>query len=112
MKAGENFVNPAPSCRRHASSRGYAKTNFPTRSKNDRGKPPSAPVFRALLPPHPALSLGERENRQPRSRQSRAAALVPARDTVFPLPAGDCGSAQRQGEGKRDATNQNGRANF
>src|SRR5713226_10757196 len=107
MKARKNFVNPAPSCRRQASSRGHAKTNFTTRSKSDRGKPPSAPVFRVLLPPHPALSLGERENRQPRSRQSRAAALVPARDRVFPLPAGE-----GQGEGKRDATNQNGRANF
>src|SRR2546428_9891582 len=107
MKAGKNFVNPAPSCRRHASSRGYAKTNFTTRSKNDRGKPPSAAVLRALLPPHPALSLGERENRLPRLRQSKAAGLVPARDTVFPLPAGE-----GQGEGKRDAANQNGRANF
>ena len=29
------------------------KANFRTRSKNDRGKPPSAFVFRALLPPHP-----------------------------------------------------------
>jgi len=32
----------------------------------------SAVVFRALLPPHPALSLGERENRAPHSRESSA----------------------------------------
>src|SRR2546426_858174 len=32
----------------------------------------SALVFRAPLPPHPALSLGERENRPPRFRHSRA----------------------------------------
>src|SRR6266849_2367352 len=49
----------------------------------------SALVFRALLPPHPALSLGERENRTPRLRQSRAAGLVAARDAVFPLPGGE-----------------------
>jgi hypothetical protein len=51
---------------------GYAKTNFPTCSKNDRGKPPSALVFRAFLPPHPALSLRERENRPPLRGESNA----------------------------------------
>src|SRR6266852_2741998 len=63
-------------------------------------------VFRALLPPHPALSLGERENRPPRFRQSRAPRLVAARGAVFPLPAGE-----GQGEGERDASIQNTRTN-
>ncbi len=47
-----------------------------------------------LFPLTPALSLGERENRQPRFRQSRAPRLLAARDAVFPLPAGE-----GQGEG-------------
>ena len=55
---------------------------------------------------------GGRENRPPRLRQSRAPRLVAARDAVFPLPAGDSGSAQRQGEGERDAANRNGRTDF
>ncbi len=50
------------------------------------------------FPLTPALSLGERENRAPRFRQSGAPRLVAARDAVFPLPAGE-----GQGEGERDA---------
>src|SRR5713226_7441473 len=39
------------------------KTNFPTHSKQDRRQPPSALVFRALLPPHPGpLPWGEGES--------------------------------------------------
>jgi hypothetical protein len=64
----------------------------------------SESVFRALLPPHPgplpSLSLGERDNRPPRLRHSRAPGLVAARDAVFPLPAGE-----GQGEGERAAAN-------
>ena len=52
-------------------------------------------------------SLGERESRQSRWRQSRAPRFIAARDPEFPLPAGE-----GQGEGERDATNQNGRTNF
>src|SRR6266849_3038802 len=40
-------------------------------------------------------------------RQSRAPRLVAARDAAFPLPAGE-----GQGEGERDAANQNSRKNF
>jgi len=51
-------------------------------------------MFRASLPPHPALSLGERENRPPRFGKSSASRLVAVRDAVFPLPlaggAGGC----------------------
>src|SRR6266568_4851234 len=57
--------------------------------------------FARCFPLTPALSLGERENRSTRFRQSRAPRLVAARDAVFPLP-----------EGERDAANQNGRTNF
>src|SRR6266849_8916310 len=60
----------------------------------------SALVFRAFLPPHPALSLGERENRPPRFRQSRAPRLVAARD------AGSLSQREGQGEGEGDAANQ------
>ena len=63
----------------------------------------SALVFRAFLPPHPALSLEERENRPPHVRQSRAPGLLAARDALFPLPEGE-----GEGEGERDAANQNG----
>src|SRR5207245_6598357 len=42
----------------------------------------------AIFPLTPALSLGERENRRPRLRQSKAPRLVAARDAVFPLPEG------------------------
>src|SRR5713101_2864452 len=35
------------------------------------------------------LSLGARENRLPRFRQSRTSRLVAARGAVFPLPAGE-----------------------
>src|SRR2546426_945888 len=66
-----------------------------------------AVVFRAFLPAHPALSRGERENRPPRFRQSRAPRLVATRNAAFPLPAGE-----GKGEGERDAANQNGQKNF
>ena len=65
----------------------------------------------ALFLPLPTTQ-GARENRPPRLPQSRAPRLVAARDAVFPLPAGDSGSAQRQGEGERDAANRNGRTDF
>src|SRR2546427_10856353 len=55
------------------------------RSKNDRGKPPSALVLRAWLPPHPGPLPGERENRPPLRGESRAPRLVGGRDAVFPL---------------------------
>ena len=67
----------------------------------------SALVFRAFFPPHPALSLGERENRTPRFRQFRAPRLVATRGAGFPLPAGE-----GEGEGEGDAANQNGRTTF
>ncbi len=63
--------------------------------------------FERCFPLTPALSLGERENRPPRIRQSRATRLVTARDAVSPLPAGE-----GQGEGERDEANRNGRTNF
>ncbi len=63
--------------------------------------------FERCFPLTPALSLGERENRPPRIRQSRAPRLVTARDALFPLPAGE-----GQGEGERDEANRNGRTNF
>ncbi len=53
------------------------------------------------------LSLGERENRSTRFRQSRAPRVVAARDTVFPLPEGE-----GKGEGEPDVANQNGRRNL
>jgi hypothetical protein len=87
----------------------------------------SALVFRAFLPPHPALSLGERENHPPLRGESNAVGRAgvsalnrgahganrsdvrPKKDAgrQFPLPAGE-----GQGEGERDAANQNGRRNF
>src|SRR6266568_4356236 len=87
----------------------------------------SALVFRAFLPPHPALSLGERENRRPLRGESNARdrAGVSASNrgahgasgsevrikqdagSWFPLPAGE-----GKGEGEPDAANQNGRTNF
>ena len=87
----------------------------------------SALVFRASLPPHPALSLGERENRPPLRGESNALGragvsafnrgahgasgsdVQPQKDAgcPFPLPAGE-----GQGEGERDAANRNGRTNF
>src|SRR6266568_7369431 len=63
--------------------------------------------FERCFPLTPALSRGERENRPPRFRQSRASRLVAARDVVSPLPAGE-----GQGEGEPDAANQDGRTNF
>src|SRR6266568_704677 len=45
--------------------------------------------FRALLPLTPALSLGEREDRSARFRQSRASRVVAARVAVFALPEGE-----------------------
>src|SRR6266849_8712179 len=54
-----------------------------------------------------SVAEGERENRPPRLRQSRAPRLVAARVAVFPLPAGE-----GKGEGERDAANQNGPTNF
>src|SRR5467141_1022518 len=63
--------------------------------------------FKRCFPLPPALSFGERENRPPRLRQSRAPRLVAAREAVFPRPAGE-----GQGEGERDAANQNGWKNF
>jgi len=53
------------------------------------------------------LTPGEKENRPSRFRQSRAPRLVAAQDAVFPLPGGE-----GQGEGERDAGNQNGWTNF
>jgi hypothetical protein len=75
----------------------------PSRLSNHAGRPGSAltPVLRAAT-----VSLGERENRPPRFRQSRAPRLVAAWDAAFPLPLGE-----GQGEGERDAANQNGRTN-
>src|SRR6266849_8408212 len=87
----------------------------------------SALVFQALVPPHPALSLGERENRPPLRGESNAlrragvsawnrrahgasgsdARLEKDAGCPFPLPAGE-----GQGEGERDAANPNGRTNF
>src|SRR6266849_8785529 len=67
----------------------------------------NAQVFRACLPPPPALSLGERERGSTRFRQSRARRLVAARDALFPLPKGE-----GKGEGERDAANRSGRKNF
>src|SRR6266478_7698778 len=77
----------------------------------------SALVFRAFLPPHPALSLGERENRPPLRGESNAqgragvsalnrgahgatgsdARLNKDAGCPFPLPPGE-----GQGEGERD----------
>ncbi len=101
--------NFASSIRPAAGASGLCcpKTNFPRRSTNHRRRPPSALVFRALLPPHPALSLGERENRPPRFRHCRAPRFIAERRAVFPLPAGE-----GQGEGKRNAANQNGCTHF
>src|SRR6266702_7499891 len=96
-------IRPAPRLDNQCSP----KTNLPTRFKNDQRSPPSALVFRVLLPPHPTLSLGERENLPPPFRQSRASRFVAARDAVFPLPAGE-----GQGEGERDGANQNDRTNL
>src|SRR6266851_9302226 len=93
----------------------------------ERGAVASAWVFRAFLPPHPALSLGERENRPPPSGESNAlgragvsalnrgahgagesdARLNKDAGRLFPLPEGE-----GQGEGERDAANRNGRTNF
>jgi hypothetical protein len=77
---------------------------FPSRLYNYASRPGTAP--------HPGTArcyclVGERENRPPRLRQSRAPRLLPARDGVFPLPAGE-----GKGEGERDAANQNGWKNF
>src|SRR5207245_11677915 len=47
--------------------------------------------FERCFPLTPALSLGERGNRPPPFRQSRAPRLVAAREAVFPLPAGGLG---------------------
>jgi len=60
--------------------------------------------FERCLPLTPALSLGERANLPPPLRQSRAPALIAARDAEFPLPQGE-----GQGEGEPDAANQNAR---
>src|SRR5713101_2629980 len=87
----------------------------------------SASVFRAFLPPHPALSPGERENRSPLRGESDArdraggsalnrgahdasgsdAGLEKDAGCSSPLPGGE-----GKGEGERDVANQNGRANF
>ncbi len=85
--------------------------SFPQRSGLPR-RFAGALVCAAFLPPHPSLLPEERESRTLRLRQSRTLRLVAARDAVFPLPAGDSGSAQRQGEGERDAANRNGRTDF
>ena len=83
--------------------------------------------FERCFPLTPALSLGERENRPPLRGESnaldraavstlnRGAHGASASDLrlkkdaggLFPLPAGE-----GQGEGERDAANQNGRTNF
>jgi hypothetical protein len=56
-------IRPAP----RASGLWYPKTNLPTRAKIDWRQPPSALVFRALLPPHPGPPLGRaRMLRRPR----------------------------------------------
>src|SRR6266851_6185055 len=93
----------------------------------ERGAVASAWVFRAFLPPHPALSLGERENRSPLSGESNALGragvsalnrgahgasgsddrLNKDAGCQFPLPEGE-----GKGEGERGAANQNGRTNY
>src|SRR6266849_4023253 len=54
-----------------------------------RGRSQAHRCFARCFPLTPALSLGERENRPPRFRQSRAPRLVAARDALFPLPEGE-----------------------
>src|SRR6266481_6233485 len=78
------------------------KTSHITRYTQQKNKPR---VTLSSKSQTPALSLGERENRSTRFRQSRAPRLVAARDAVFPLPEG-------KGEGEPDVANQNGRTNL
>jgi len=72
----------------------------------------SALVFRALLPPHPALSLGERENRPPLRGESNALDRAGDRCSIAEctVPAGatpdlsktqDVGSPIRRGEAQQ-----------
>jgi len=50
-----------------------------------------------LVPPHPPLSLREREQRIPRREESRRSGLAQARRTILPLPQGE-------GRGEGEAT--------